>query len=107
MLEPNPIFSEEVAQRELQKLLQQHLTTGPAYRIMTRKGNPAAVIVAVGEELGADLIVMPTHGHQGVQRMILGNVAEQIVREAGRPVLTIGSASRVSKISAAKKNYDN
>ncbi len=32
---------------------------------------------------------MPTHGHKGVERMILGRVAERVVREARWPVLTI------------------
>ena len=36
-----------------------------------------------------DLIVMPTHGHKGIQRMILGSVTERVPREAGRPVLTL------------------
>jgi len=55
---------------------------------MARKGDPASVIVTVADELKVDLIVMPTHGHQGVERMILGSVAERVAREASRPVLT-------------------
>jgi universal stress protein A len=96
MLEPNPVLSEGIAERELEKLVQQHLTTRASYRIMTRRGDPASVIVTVAEELDVDLIVMPTHGHKGVERMILGSVAERVVREAKWPVLTIGPSSRAS-----------
>jgi nucleotide-binding universal stress UspA family protein len=89
MLEPNPILSEGIAERELEKLMQQHLTSSASCRIVTRKGDPASVIVTVAEELKVDLIIMPTHGHQGIERMVLGSVAERVAREAGRPVLTI------------------
>jgi universal stress protein A len=96
MLEPNPVLSEGIAERELEKLVQQHLISCASYQIMTRRGDPASVIVTVAEELNVDLIVMPTHGHKGVERMILGSVAESVVREAKWPVLTIGSSSRTS-----------
>jgi len=88
MLEPNPVLSEEIAERELEKLVQQHLISSGSYRIMSRRGDPASVILAVAEELKVDLIVMPTHGHKGIERMILGSVAERVAREARRPVLT-------------------
>jgi universal stress protein A len=89
MLEPNPVLSEGIAERELERLVQQHMTSSAPCRIMTRRGDPASVIVTVAEELKVDLIVMPTHGHKGIERMILGSVAERVAREAGRPVLTL------------------
>jgi nucleotide-binding universal stress UspA family protein len=61
MLEPNPILSEGIAERELEKLVQQHLTSSTSCLIVTRRGDPASVIVTVAEELNVDLIVMPTH----------------------------------------------
>jgi nucleotide-binding universal stress UspA family protein len=39
--------------------------------------------------LNADLVVMATHGRHGVTRLVLGSVAEKIVRESTVPVLTI------------------
>lgn len=96
MLEPNPILSEGIAERELEKFAQQHLTSGASYRIMMRSGDPASMIVSVAEELNVDLVVMPTHGIEGIERMILGSVAERVVREATRPVLTIRPNPRVS-----------
>ena len=97
MLEPNPILSEGIAERELEKLVQQHLTSSTSHRIIVRRGDPALVIASVAEELNVDLIVMPTHGHTGVARMILRSVAERVVREAKRPVLTIRPRSRASE----------
>jgi universal stress protein family protein len=57
------------------------------------------VIVAVADEVAAELIVMPTHGLRGIGHMFMGSVAERVVREAKRPVLTIrsGSALRLSQ----------
>jgi len=89
MVEPHPILSEGIAERELEKLVQQHLTSSASYRIVTRRGDPAPVIVTVADELDVDLIVIPTHGNKSIAQMIMGSVAERVVREARRPVLTV------------------
>lgn len=52
--------------------------------------NPAAAIVGLAEQLGADLIVAGTHSRHGLNKMILGSCAEGIVRHASCPVVTIG-----------------
>ena len=52
-------------------------------------GHPADTIVRVAQERGADLIVMGTHGRTGLQHVLLGSVAEKVVRLAPCPVLTV------------------
>ncbi|MDB4962808.1 MAG: Universal stress protein UspA [Myxococcales bacterium] len=52
-------------------------------------GDARDVIDHAAEELGADLIVVGTHGRRGVRRFLLGSVAESVVRSAPCPVLTI------------------
>lgn len=52
-------------------------------------GDPREVIDGVAEQLGADLIVMGTHGRRGLRRVLLGSVAESVVRTAPCPVLTV------------------
>ncbi|HTU17797.1 MAG TPA: universal stress protein [Gemmataceae bacterium] len=52
-------------------------------------GEPEAVLLAVAKEIGADLIVMGTHGRTGLRRWLMGSVAEHIVRRASCPVLTV------------------
>jgi nucleotide-binding universal stress UspA family protein len=54
-----------------------------------REGSPSAEIVAYAEEAGCDLVVMGTHGRQGLDHFLLGSVAERVVRTAKVPVLTI------------------
>lgn len=53
------------------------------------EGPPAATIVATAEELGADLIVIGTRGRTGVRRVLLGSVAESVVRHAPCSVLVV------------------
>ncbi|HVV81822.1 MAG TPA: universal stress protein [Kofleriaceae bacterium] len=52
-------------------------------------GHPAAEIVTVAEKLGADVIVMGTHGRAGIARALLGSVASRVVRHAKVPVVTV------------------
>jgi nucleotide-binding universal stress UspA family protein len=53
-----------------------------------RVGTPAEEIVKYATEHDIDLIVLGTHGRRGVARLVLGSVAEQVVRTAPCPVLT-------------------
>jgi nucleotide-binding universal stress UspA family protein len=46
-------------------------------------------ILQVADEIGADLIVLGTHGRTGLGRLLMGSVAEQVVRRARCPVLTV------------------
>ena len=52
-------------------------------------GRPEVEIHATAEELGADLIVVGTHGRSGLKHVIFGSVAEKIVRKAPCPVLSV------------------
>jgi nucleotide-binding universal stress UspA family protein len=54
-----------------------------------RTGDARDVIAEVAREIGADLIVMGTHGRRGVRRALLGSIAEGVLRIAPCPVLTI------------------
>jgi len=52
-------------------------------------GNPATAIVHLAETENVDLIVLPTHGRTGLMRLLMGSVAEEVVRKARCPVLTV------------------
>ncbi len=58
-------------------------------RAEVRIGSPAGEIVAAATDLHADLVCIATHGRNGLARVILGSVAEQVVRHAPCPVLTV------------------
>ena len=61
-------------------------------------GNAAACIVAAAVEHDVDLIVMGTHGRGPIMHVVLGNVAERVVRMAPCPVLTV----RQPKLAATR-----
>ncbi len=62
---------------------------GPAGQALVRTGDAREVINQTAKELGADLIVMGTHGRRGISRALLGSVAETVVRTAPCAVLTV------------------
>jgi len=53
------------------------------------QGNPAPTIVEYAERYDHDLVVMPTHGREGMSRYLLGSVTEKVVRLSSVPVLTV------------------
>ncbi|HMF42839.1 MAG TPA: universal stress protein [Polyangia bacterium] len=54
-----------------------------------KEGNAVAEITQRGRDIGADLIVVGTHGRTGIAHAMLGSVAERVVRRASCPVLTV------------------
>jgi nucleotide-binding universal stress UspA family protein len=56
-------------------------------------GDPPDEINSYARRIGADLIVVGTHGRTGIRRALLGSVAEQVVRRARCPVLVVPGRS--------------
>ena len=56
---------------------------------MLEQGDAREVIHAKAKELGADLVVVGTHGRRGIARALIGSVAESVVRTSPVPVLTV------------------
>ncbi|RAE95779.1 universal stress protein, partial [Burkholderia multivorans] len=56
--------------------------------------NVSDVLARAAAEYDADLIVIGTHGRRGVRRLLLGSVAESLVRIADRPVLVVREGAR-------------
>jgi len=54
------------------------------------EGSPARDITSYAADNPCDLVVMGTHGRSGVDRLLLGSVAERVVRSSPVPVLTVG-----------------
>ena len=59
-----------------------------------REGNPSGEIVDYAERYDCDAIVMGTHGRGGIDRLLLGSVAERVVRAAPVPVVTMPISDR-------------
>jgi len=80
------------AARELEQMLVSLQDAGVSAEYVAQHGPPERVIARVAEERDADLIVMGTHGRKGLSHLLIGSVAEHIVRVAPCPVLTIRPA---------------
>jgi nucleotide-binding universal stress UspA family protein len=59
-----------------------------AIEYLVRDGVPADEILKAARELHCDLIVLATHGRTGLERLLLGSTAEQVIRRATCPVMT-------------------
>ncbi|NVB81155.1 MAG: universal stress protein [Kofleriaceae bacterium] len=80
-------YAEQV-QRELATVIEWELkgmapTADIHYFVHVRIGKPADQILGLASEIGADAIIIGTKGLTGVERLVLGSVAEHVVREAG------------------------
>ena len=65
-------------------------------------GSPARTIVEYADSNGFDLIVMGTHGRGGVAHLLLGSVAERVVRTAPCPVLTVRESQATQAVAENK-----
>jgi len=61
----------------------------PDAEIVIREASPRPTIVDAALELNCQMIVMGTHGHSGLEHLLLGSVADYVVRNSKVPVLTI------------------
>jgi nucleotide-binding universal stress UspA family protein len=61
----------------------------PDAEIVVREASPRPAIVEAALELKCQMIVMGTHGHSGLEHLLMGSVADYVVRNSKVPVLTI------------------
>ena len=80
---------EAAARTRLEKLARQKVDGKARYEVDVAMGDPGIEVLQGAKRLRADLIVMATHGRKGVRRLILGSVAEHVIREAPCPVLAV------------------
>jgi nucleotide-binding universal stress UspA family protein len=83
----NDAKREEAVRKTFDAFIKQHACEG--VNIVVRFGHPGEEIVDHAEESGSDLIIVPSHGHHGMKRFVLGSVAEKIIRHAKCPVLVL------------------
>ncbi len=81
---------EEAAERQLASMLsdEDRQMLG-AKAVLLKSNSPAFTIVGYAKEQDADLIIMGTHGRGAVAHLLMGSVAERVVRAASCPVLTV------------------
>lgn len=89
-------FIEEMHQSELaeariklDKFIQEHTSAEDVVERHLRSGEPAAEVNPMAAEIGADIIIIGTHGRTGLKHLLMGSVAENILRTADVPVLCV------------------
>jgi nucleotide-binding universal stress UspA family protein len=93
----NVTFGEVAAQPQPEAYRQRLMTdfqrrvpdpgAGVSLEYVLVEGDAAEAIVRVTQERSCDLIVMSTHGRTGLRRLLMGSVAEQVIRHAPCPIL--------------------
>ncbi len=79
----------EAAQSSLNAAASVFKSAGVPVETLVQLGRPAEVILDVATANGVDMIAMATHGRSGIQRLLLGSIADRIVRHAHAPVLLV------------------
>lgn len=79
----------EEADKAIERVTQLASVHGVDVDSEIREGDPAEEILSYAEEIDADAIVSGTHGRSGVERRLIGSVAERLVRHATCPVMTV------------------
>jgi nucleotide-binding universal stress UspA family protein len=89
-----PAIEAGIAARLAERITEDDRTTLSAVAVMRKGGVPGDEIVRYAEDEGIDLIVMGTHGRVNVAHQQIGSVADQVVRAAPCPVLTVRQSER-------------
>ncbi len=95
-LDPYPIVEKD-RREQLEKLAREQIPAAVRCETLVISGDPAERVLETARGVNADLIVMGTHGRKGFGHLVLGSVAERVVRESPIPVLTTHSTASVRK----------
>lgn len=77
------------AHKELQHFVRKEKLLGTEVKPHLREGHAADEIVKLADEIGADLIIIPTHGRSGLDRLVFGSTCDKVLRSAKVPVLAV------------------
>lgn len=93
--DPDPTAQIEFGQKVLEESSQQLKEKGvEQVEMVMQEGQPAHLILNYVEDVDIDLIVMGTHGRRGLDHMLMGSVAEKVVRLSPVPVMTLQLRSK-------------
>ena len=81
--------AEAHAKLQLQDIAQSFIRDGIEVQTKIQHGAASEGIIFIADEIGADLIIMGSHGRTGVKRLLLGSVARAVLTESHIPVLIV------------------
>lgn len=77
------------AEKLVHNYVKQHVPSTVPVATIVVDDTPARAIIMTADNVDADLIIMGTHGRHGFRRAVIGSVAERVLRETKRPVMTV------------------
>jgi nucleotide-binding universal stress UspA family protein len=77
------------------------------HNVLVSTGHPARRLVELAEDHDADLLVIATHGRTGLRRVLLGSVAEQVIRQASCPVFAVKAFGTEGEADAAQGEMES
>jgi len=92
------------AESQMKMLADRARAEGIASHTMVQQGGASAVIPRIIQEAGIDLLVLGTHGRGGLKKLVLGSVAEELLRLVSCPVLTVGP--NVAPSASTRGNFE-
>ncbi len=79
----------ESAKKKMELFMDDYFSDFPQAESLVLRGDIAEEIIKTAEEKNVDLIVMGTHGRKGLEKILLGSVAERVVKNSPCPVMTV------------------
>ncbi|MFC6988984.1 universal stress protein [Haloplanus sp. GCM10025708] len=92
-------FLREDAEEAVERVRELATTSGIDVATAVAEGKPSREIVEYAEREDCDAVVMGTHGRGGIDRLLLGSVAEAVVRSSSVPVLTVNVREETDDVS--------
>ena len=81
--------SRQRAQEELERCVGENVPPAVRTQAVVVEGHPVTAIITQAARLGADTIVVGSHGRTGIQRLLLGSVSARVVAESPVPVVVV------------------
>ena len=88
-----PLFEKEIKESRaaIEKLLKEKNKEGVKTEIIIESGAAEEEINRIADEKGADMLILGTHGRKGMEKLFLGSVAEEVLRNSHLPFLCVRS----------------
>ena len=92
-------YSKGAAREYLARYVGEHIGGPSAVEVVVAENQTVPAILLTAEEKKADMIVMGTHGHSGINRLMLGSVTEKVLHQTDCPVLTVREKKGAAELS--------
>lgn len=92
------------AEESLKQFINKEIPADVKVKYIIKSGKPFVEIVETASEENIDLIIISSHGHSGVEKILFGSTAEKVVRKAPCPVLTLRTPLKGFNYMAERKD---